>query len=172
MKKLGLLALIVGLIVFGTIGVNAAGVTAEQLKERVLGTFDIGGEKYELTSGDKKIAKDLFAAHTLTDAQATMISGKLDRAVQLAQEQGHVNFKNYPQGVKDELKLMVSEIATEIDVDASLTKDGLRVDGKLITHLVKQTGYETSKTAIIAGISFIIVAVGTCLVIKQVKTSE
>ena len=72
---------------------------------------------------------------------------------------------------------MVEDISKNTDVKASLTKEGLTVkntDGSdvVVTELVKQTGYETSKTAIIVAISFIIVAVGTGLVIKQVKTSE
>lgn len=170
MKKLGLLALVIGLLVIGTINVKA--LTQDGLKEKLLGTITVGGEKYELTSGDKKIVKDYFAAHTLTDAEITLINEKLDSAISKIQGQGNVDFKNYPQSVRDELQELVRDIANGTTVNATLTRDGLTVDGKLITHLVKQTGYETSKTAIIAGVSFLIVAVGTCLVIKQVKTSE
>ena len=75
------------------------------------------------------------------------------------------------------VKSLVTDISKNTDVKASLTKEGLTVknaDGSevVITELVKQTGYESSKTAIIVAISFLIVAVGTCLVIKQVKTGE
>ena len=72
---------------------------------------------------------------------------------------------------------MVADISKNTSVKATLTKDGLTIkntDGSetLITKLVKQTGYESSKTAIIVAISFLVVAVGTGLVIKQVKAGE
>ncbi len=79
--------------------------------------------------------------------------------------------------LKNELKQLVADISSETKVKATLTKEGLTVkntDGSeiVVTKLVKQTGYETSKIAIIVAISFLVVAVGTGLVIKQIKAND
>ena len=175
MKKLGIIALIIGLFVVGTISVKA--LNEAGLKEKLLQTIEVGGEKYSLSSSDKKIVETYLDQNDISDADATYIGEKVDAAISIIQGQKNVDFTNYPQSVKDELKAMVADISSKTNVKATLTKEGLTVknaDGSdtVITKLVKQTGYETSKTAIIVAISFLIVAVGTGLVIKQVKTSE
>ena len=171
MKKLGLIALVLGLFVLGTVNVSA--LTEAGLKEKLFQTIKVDGVEYELTKVQKKQVEDYLNAHDISDADATYIGKKIDKAIEIIKGQGNVNFTSYPQSVKDDLKGLVNDISRNTDnVRASLTKDGLLIDGYVITELVKKTGYETSKTAIIAGISFLIVAVGTCLVIKQVKTSE
>lgn len=173
MKKI--LALIVSFVIVGALNVSA--LTEEGLKEKVLGTIEVNGEKYTLPSDKRKIAEDYFEKNEISDKDATYIGEMIDKAIEIAKKQKSVKFTEYPETVRDELQEMVEDISKNTDVKASLTKDGLTVkntDGSdvVVTELVKQTGYETSKTAIIVAISFIIVAVGTGLVIKQVKTSE
>lgn len=176
MKKLNIVfAVIVSLFLVGTVRVDA--LTEAGLKEKLFGTIKVGNETYELSNGDKKIAEDYFNQNEISDAHATIIGEKVDAAINIIKGQGNVNFANYPKNVKDDLKDLVKEISNTTSVKASLTKEGLIItnnDGSttVITKLVKQTGYETSKTAMIIGLSFIIVAVGTGLVIKQVKTTE
>lgn len=175
MKKLGIIALIVGLFVFGTFSVKA--LNEKELKEKLFQTIEVGGEKYSLTNADKKIVETYLEQNEISDEDATFIGGQIDKAIVIIKGQKNVRFTKYPQSVKDELKGLVAEISTKTSVKATLTKDGLTVknqDGTetVITTLVKQTGYSGSKTAIIVAISFLIVAVGTGLVIKQVKTSE
>lgn len=175
MKKLGIIALIVGLFVVGTVSVKA--LNEAGLKEKIFQTIEVGGEKYSLSNADKKIVETYLEQNEISDTDATFIGEKIDKAIEIIKGQKSVEFTKYPQSVKDELKGLVTEISTSTKVKATLTKEGLTVknaDGTetVITALVKQTGYETSKTAIIVAISFLIVAVGTGLVIKQVKTSE
>ena len=175
MKKIGIIALIVGLFAIGTVSVKA--LTEDGLKEKLLGTIEVGGTKYSLSNADKRIVETYLEQNDISETDATYIGEKVDAAITIIQGQGNVDFTNYPQSAKDDLKALVTDISTNTSVKASLTKDGLTVknqDGSdtIITKLVKQTGYETSRTAIIVAISFLIVAVGTGLVIKQVKTGE
>lgn len=174
MKKLGFIALLIGLFVVSTVSVKA--LTEDGLKEKILGTIEVGGEKYSLSNADKRIVETYLEQNDINETDATYIGGKLDEAITIIQGQGNTNFTNYPQSVKDQLKALVADVSANTSIQATLTKDGLTVrnqDGSdtVITKLVKQTGYESSKTAIIVAISFLIVAVGTGLVIKQVKTS-
>ena len=176
MKKISVIfALIVGLFVFGTMNVKA--LDEAGLKEKVLGIIEVDGEKYGLSSEYKKMVETYFDQNDISEKDATYIGEKIDAAIAIAKKQKNVSFDKYPQSVKDELKEMVTDISKNTKVKATLTKEGLTVkntDGSefVITGLVKQTGYETSKTAIIIAISFLIVAVGTGFVIKQVKTNE
>ena len=176
MKKLNILFVtVISLFLIGTVSVNA--LTENDIKEKLFQTIKVGGEEFKLTNGEKKIVEDYLEQNEISDADATIICEKIDAAINIIKGQGNVNFKNYPQNIKNDLKALVNDISNSTSVKASLTKEGLIVrnnDGStvVINTLVKQTGYETSKTALIIGLSFIIVAVGTGLVIKQVKTSE
>lgn len=176
MKKLNILfAMVIGLFLVGTVTVNA--LTEADIKDKLFQTITVGGEEFKLSSGERKIVEDYLDQNEISDAHAAIICEKIDAAINIIKGQGNVNFKNYPQNIKNDLKALVDDISNSTSVKASLTKEGLIVknsDGStvVITSLVKQTGYETNKTALIIGLSFIIVAVGTGLVIKQVKTSE
>lgn len=176
MKKLNLLfAVVISLFLVSTIKVNA--LTEADIKDKLFQTITVGGEEFKLGSGERKIVEDYLDQNEISDAHAAIICEKIDAAINIIKGQGNVNFKNYPQNIKNDLKALVDDISNSTSVKASLTKEGLIVknsDGStvVITSLVKQTGYETNKTALIIGLSFIIVAVGTGLVIKQVKTSE
>ena len=172
MKKLSILVLIMA-VFFSFTGVKAK--TEEELKEILTQTITVGGSKYSLA--DKVLVERYLDQNDVSSADADYIAERVNTAKTIIQGQGNVDFKNYPQNVKDQLKALVAEISENTSVRATLTKDGLTVYNQdnttvVVTKLVKQTGSETSKTAIIAGLSILIVAVGTCLVIKQVKTSE
>lgn len=174
MKKLSLIALFVGLLVLGT---NVKAMTEAQLKEKLFQTFEVGGKDYTLSDDQKIIVERYLEKNEISETDADTIWTKVQKALNVIKGQGNTNFTKYPQSVKNELKDIVEEISTETKIKATLTKEGLEVknsDGStvIIDTPVKRTGYETSKTAIIAGLSILIVAVGTCLVIKQVKTSE
>ena len=168
-------ALIVSLFVLFAFNVNA--LTKADLKEKILGTVEINGKEYSLPSDKRKLAEDYIDKNEISDEDATYIAGKIDEAIKVAQEEKSTKFVDFSESAKEKLVEMVTDISKNTSVKASLTKEGLLVkntDGTevLVTSLVKQTGYESSKTAIIVAISFIIVAVGTGFVIKQVKTSE
>ncbi len=176
MKKLSIFALIASLFVFGTFTVNAK--TEDELKEILTQTITVGKEKYALSDGDKVLVERYLNEFDVSSEHADIIAEKVEAAINIIKGQGNVNFKSYPESVKQDLKTLVGEISSSTSVKATLTKDALIVYGEgnnvfaEVTKLVKQTGVETSRIAVIAGISILIVAVGTCLVIKQVKTSE
>ena len=175
MKRIGVIALIIGLFIVGTYNVKA--LNEAGLKDKLFQTIKVGDSDFSLSSDEKKIVETYLEQNEISDEDATFIGEQIDKAIKIIQNQKNVQFTKYPQSVKNELKSLVAEISSNTKVKATLTKEGLTVkntDGTevVITYLVKQTGYETSKTAIIVAISFLIVAVGTGLVIKQVKTSE
>lgn len=176
MKKLGIFALIAGLFLFSAIGVNAK--TEAELKEILTQTITVGGSKYSLSDGDKVLVERYLNENEVSSAHADFIAERVETAKGIIQGQGNVDFKNYPESVKQQLKELVNQISEGTTVNATLTRDALVIynsDNSVfaeVTKLVKQTGTETSKMAIIAGVSILIVAVGTCLVVKQVKTSE
>ena len=176
MKKLNILFVaLIGMFLFGTLNVKA--LDEAGLKEKLFQTITVGKTEYKLSSGERKMVEDYLDQNELSEADCTYIGNKIDEAISIIKGQGNVNFTKYPQNVKDELKGLVNNISNSTNVKASLTKEGLTVknaDGStvVITSLVKQTGYETSKMALIISLSFIIVAVGTGFVIKQIKTSE
>ena len=175
MKKLGILTLVIGLLIIGTVNVKA--LNEAGLKEKLFQTIKVGDSEFSLSSDHKKIIETYLEQNEISDEDATFIGQQVDKAIKIIQGQKSVEFTKYPQNVKNELKGLVADISSNTKVKATLTKEGLTVkntDGSeiVITNLVKQTGLGISKTAIIVVISFLIVAVGTGLVIKQIKTSE
>ena len=175
MRKIYLVTIFAVLLIFGTVNVKA--LNEEGLKEKLFQTIEVGNGKYSLSNDQKKLVETYLEQNEISDKDAAVIGEKIDEAIAIIKKQGNINFTKYPQKVKNELKALVADISRDTKVKATLTKDGLIVknsDGTetIITSLVKQTGYESSKTALIVGISFVIVAVGTCLVVKQLKASE
>ena len=175
MKKLWIMALLLGLFMIGTVNVKA--LNEEGLKEKLFQTIKVGNEEYSLSSSEKKIVETYLEQNEISDEDATFIGKQIDKAIEIIKAQKNTNFTSYPQSVKNELKQLVADISSETKVKATLTKEGLTVkntDGSeiVVTKLVKQTGYETSKIAIIVAISFLVVAVGTGLVIKQIKAND
>ena len=175
MKKLYVIVLLISIFLLGMVNVKA--LTENELKEKLFQTIKVGNSYYSLSNDQKKIVETYLDQNDISDADATIIGKKIDDAIAIIKKQGNINFTKYPQSVKNELKGLVADVSSSTSVKATLTKEGLVVKNKdgsevSVTFLVKQTGYEASKVAIIVGVSMLIVAVGTCLVIKQVKTSE
>lgn len=174
MKKLSLFTLIAVLF----LGMNVYAMTESELKDKLTQTITVGSDKYSLSDGDKVLVERYLNENEVSSADADYINERINTVISIIQGQGNANFKNYPTSVKNQLKALVTEVSGNTSVKATVTNGSVIVyngDGSTfaeITGLVKQTGSETSKTAIIAGISILIVAVGACLVIKQVKTSE
>ena len=174
MKKLGLFVLIAVLFLGFT---NVYAKTEKELQDMLTQTITVGKGKYALSDGDKVLVERYFNQNEVSEADCDYIAERVNQAISIIQGEGHVDFKNLSKTAKDKLKALVAEISANTSVKATVTKNSVIVYNSddthvEVTHLVKQTGSETSKIAIIASISVLIVAVGTCLVIKQVKTSE
>lgn len=174
MKKLSLFVIIM-VVFFGFMGVEAK--TEEELKKILTQTIEVGKTKYSLSDEDKVLVERYLEQNEVSSDDADFIALRVDKAIEIIKKEGNVEFKKFSQATKNKLKALVTEISENTSVNATLTKDSLIVyneDGSKVevTRLVKQTGSETSKIAMLAGLSILIVAVGTCLVIKQVRTGE
>ena len=174
MKKLGLFVLLM-VVFFSFTGVNAK--TEEELKNILNQTIKVGKSEYSLSADEKVLVERYLEQNEVSSADADYIAARIDKAIEIIKKEGHADFKKFSKSSKDKLKALVAEISENTSVKATVTKNSLIVynqDGTKVevTKLVKQTGSETSKIAMIAGLSILIVAVGTCLVVNQVKTGE
>lgn len=174
MKKISFFVLLAATLFF-SIKVDA--LTSSELKDKLYQEVTVGGHTFTLSDSQKVIVDRYFRENAITDADATYIGIRVDKAINIVKQEGNVDFKNYPQSTKDALKALVLEINTNTGVKATLTKDGLTVknfDGTivLIDGPVKQTGSNESVMRGISLVAFIVAIMGTCLVIRQVKTSE
>ena len=176
MKKLSLIALIVSLFVVGLVNVNA--MSESDLQKKFEETLTLNGDKYGLSSGDITLVERYLSKYDVSSEHADFISARIDKAKSIIENDGHAKFADFSESTKQQLRALVKEINDQTSVKATTTKNSVIVynsDGTTfaeITKLVKQTGAETSNTAIIACISLIIVAAGTCLVIRQTITSK
>lgn len=174
MKKISFFVLFV-VMFFVNIKVDA--LTANELKDKLYQEITVGGHTFTLSDSQKVIVNRYFLVNNISDADATYIGLRVDRAIQIIKEQGNTDFKNYSQSAKDELKSLVLEVNANTMVKATLTKDGLTVknfDGTivLIDGPVKQTGTSESIMSTITLVACIITFIASFLIIRQLKASE
>lgn len=173
MKKIGGWIILAVIVLFSFIRVDA--LTSSELKEKLLDTVSIGENTYTLTDSQKVIVERYFNQNAISDSDATYIGERVDSAIRIIKNQGNVDFQNYPQSVKNELKNLVLEINNNTNVKATLTKDGLSLknfDGSIviINGPVKRTGYETSSEAFLVLLSFVIViTVSSIAFVKKIR---
>ena len=104
------------------------------------------------------------------------IAERIDKAKAIIEKDGHPKFADFSQANKEALRDLVVEIDKNTSVRASVTKGSVIVkneDGTTfaeVTELVKQTGSESTKLALMSSISLIIVLAGTALIGKQAKS--
>ena len=172
MKKLSYV-LLAAILFFGFFKVNAA--TEEELKDALFGTVKINGSEYRLDDGTRTAVERYLNEYDVNSSDADYIITRINTAKSILESEGEPNFKNLSSSAKNRLKALVVEIDEHTSVKATVTngsvvvKDGSGNKFYEVTKLVKQTGSETSVTALIAGISLLIVAAGSFLVVKQVK---
>ena len=165
-----LLALV---LFFGLNTVKAA--TEEELKNALEGTVTINGHEYSVDASTKTYIERYLNQYDVSSADADYIIARINTAKSILESEGQENFKNLSQSAKNRLKALVVEINDNTTVKATVTNGSVVVKDHQgntffeVTRLVKQTGSETSTTAIIAGVSLLIVAAGAFLVVKQVK---
>ncbi len=174
MKKLMALVL-AGIFFF--VGVNSVSAMSESdLKAKFEETLTLNGEKYGLSSGVIRLVERYLNEYDVSEADADYIAERIDKAKSIIEKDGHPVFNDFSESNKKALKTLVDEIALHTTVDATCTKKSVIVkdaDGDVfaeVTELVKQTGTETSKLALMSSISLIIVLAGTALVIKQARS--
>ena len=175
MKRLFFVGLI-ALFLVGTTNVNA--MTEADLRKKLDESVTIAGEKYYLSTGDKKLADDYLAKYEISSDDCDYIAGKIDEAKAILTAEGKEIFSKLSESTKNKLKKLVTDVSANTSVKGTVTSGSfivLNSDGSTfaeITNLVKQTGSENSNISIIAASAFIITLVGACLVVRQVKNNN
>lgn len=151
---------------------NVRALNKSELETRILGEFNIGGQIYSLSDGQKVIVKRFFRQTEISDYDAFYINQKIDEVINIVEQEGNINFRNYSDSNKTALKKIVADIYANTSIKGTLSKKVLSVfnnegNSLLVDGIVKQTGYEESVIAKIVGISYIIVLIGLLLFIHQ-----
>ena len=172
MKKLSIL-LFAALLFVGVVRVNA--MTEDELKDALTQTIEINGTKVSVDASTKAAIERYLNQYDVSSADADYINQRINTAISILKSEGQTDFKKLSANAKSRLKALVQEISDHTSVKATVTNGSVVVYGTNgevfyeVTDLVKQTGSTTTLTAIMAGISILIVAAGACLVVKQVK---
>ena len=176
MKKICAVIIAVCLL-FGVSNVSA--MSKANLKKKLTQTITINGVKVSVDNDTKAAIERYLDQFNVSSTDADYIAARVDKAIEILKGEGQTDFTKLSATAKSKLKALVEEISTNTSVHATVTNGSVVVynpnDGSEFfeaTKLVKHTGLGTSPLAIIAGLSVIVVAAGTCLVIKQLKTSE
>ena len=176
MKKICAVVIAVCLL-FGISNVYA--MSEAKLKSKLTQTITINGVQVSVDNETKVAIERYLNQFDVSSSDADYIAARVDKAVEILKEEGQTDFAKLSRTAKNKLKALVEEISANTSVKATVTNGSLVVynpnNGSEFfeaTKLVKHTGLGTSPLAIIAGLSVIVVAAGTCLVIKQLKTSE
>ncbi len=175
MRKIFLGSLLVVLFAFVT---NVNAMTEAELRKKFDETITINGNKYAISDGDKKLADDYLAKYDLSEKDCDYIAKKIDEAKGILTDEGKEDLSKLSEKAKADLKKLVSDVSANTSVKGTVTNGSVIVlnkDGSTfaeVTGLVKQTGMENSKIAIIVGCAFIVTLVGACLVVKQVKENN
>ena len=173
MKKLSILLFAVLLFV-GVTRVDA--MSEDDLKKALTQTIEINGTEVSVSDSTKAAIERYLNQYEVSSAHADYINERINTAISILKSEGQTDFKKLSTSAKSDLKKLVKEISDHTSVKATVTNGAVVVltpDGSgtffEVTHLVKQTGSSTTLTAMVAGISVLIVAAGACLVVKQVK---
>ena len=172
MKKLSYLLLAVFLFV-GVLKVDA--LSEEKLKEALTQTIDINSSKWSVDSSTKVAIERYLNQYDVSEAHADYINERINTAISIIKSEGQTDFSKLSASAKQRLRDLVVEISDHTSVKATVTNGSVVVltpNGETfyeVDHLVKQTGSSMTTTAIVTAVSFVIVAAGACLVVKQVK---
>ena len=172
MKKLGIL-LFAALLFVGVVRVDA--ISEDALKEALTQTIEINGTKVSVDDATKTAIERYLNKYNVSSSDADYIKARIDTAISILKDEGQTDFSKLSQSAKDRLKALVVEISNNTSVKATVTNGSvviLDANGDTffeVDHLVKQTGSGVTLTAILAGVSVLIVAAGACLVVKQDK---
>lgn len=172
MKKLCVL-LFAALLFVGVTRVDA--ISEDELKDALTQTIEINGTKVSVDDATKVAIERYLNKYNVSSSDADYIKARIDTAISILKSEGQTEFSKLSQDAKNRLKALVVEISDHTSVKATVTNGSvviLDANGDTfyeVDHLVKQTGSSVTLTAVLAGVSVLIVAAGACLVVKQVK---
>ncbi len=175
MKKITYVLLAV-LLMVGVVRVNA--ISEDELYNVLTKKYDIGGTKWGVREELKTYIRRYLDEFEVSEAHADYIKGKVDEALVILKDEGTGNWDKLSTGAKDDLKALVEDVSNNTSVKATIANGGIviknpKTGGDFYTSeaddIVKYTGTTNSTVAIVAGISLLILAAGSVLVVKQVK---
>ncbi|MBR3897717.1 MAG: hypothetical protein IKJ43_00365 [Bacilli bacterium] len=166
------------LVLSVVIGVSSVKAMSEsQLLEKLTATYDINGYKFQLSDGDRVLAKRYLDLYEVSSAHADYIAGEIDSAIKDMRDSGIKDFSDFsklPSSLKEKLKQHVLNVAANTSIKATVKNGKVIVfnpDGTVfaeIGKLVKNTG---SNLNIIATVALLVTAVGTVLIVRNVKAN-
>lgn len=173
MKKLLLITLTC--LLFVATGVKA--MSEEDLLAKLTKSYDINGYTFTLSEDDKALAKRYLKENEVSSADADYIAKKVDEAISLMKNSGVKDFSDFsklPTSLKENLKSLVEDIASNTSVKATVKKGSVVIynaDGTVfaeMTKLVKNTGsYEN----IIPTVALFVSVLGIAIVVKNIKAN-
>ena len=154
--------------------VNA--MSESDLQSKLTATYTINGEKVSLTSSEKAQVKRYLDKYDLSSSDADYIAAKVDEAISILNKSGEKanNFKSLSASTKNKLKALVSDVAANTSVKATVTDGSVVVyneDGSVfaeVSSVVKQTGANYT----VAIVASIITILGAALVLIEAKRAN
>ena len=172
MKKI-----LITLLVFTLFLTGARAMSESDLLAKLTASYDINGFTFQLSGGDKALAKRYLDENEVSSKDADYIAGKIDEAISLMRKSGAKDFSDFsklPSSLKSSLKKLVQDVASNTSVKATVTKGKVVIynaDGTVfaeMSKLVKNTG---SEFEIIPLVALFVSVVGIVLVYKNVKAN-
>ena len=146
MKKI-----LITLLVFTLFLTGVRAMSEGDLLAKLTASYDINGFTFQLSGGDKALAKRYLDENEVSSKDADYIAGKIDEAISLMRKSGAKDFSDFsklPSSLKSSLKKLVQDVASNTSVKATVTKGKVVIynaDGTVfaeMSKLVKNTGSE------------------------------
>lgn len=175
MKKIAYVLLAV-LLMFGVTRVNA--MSEDELYDVLTKKYTIGGKEWGVSDELKVQIQRYLDEFEVSEAHADYIASKVNEAISILKGEGTADVDKLSTKAKNDLKAIVDDISDNTSVKATVTNGGVVIKNpntgadfytSEADDIVKYTGSTNSIVAIVAGISLLIVAAGSVLVVKQVK---
>lgn len=172
MKKI-----LITLLVFTLFLTGASAMSESDLLAKLTASYDINGFTFQLSGGDKALAKRYLDENEVSSKDADYIAGKIDEAISLMRKSGAKDFSDFsklPSSLKSSLKKLVQDVASNTSVKATVTKGKVVIynaDGTVfaeMSKLVKNTG---SEFEIIPLVALFVSIIGIVVVYKNVKAN-
>ena len=167
---------LLSLILMGTVQVKA--LSENDLLKKLTSSYDINGYTFQLSEGDKALVKRYLDENEISSADADYIATKIDEAIQILKDSGATDFSDFsklPSATKNKLKSLVTDIASNTSVKATVKKGSVVIynaDGSVfaeITKLVKNTG---SSMYVIPALALLIIATGAFIITRKPRKTN
>lgn len=169
--------ILMALLVFTLFLTGAKAMSESDLLAKLTASYDINGFTFQLSGGDKALAKRYLDENEVSSKDADYIAGKIDEAISLMRKSGAKDFSDFsklPSSLKSSLKKLVQDVASNTSVKATVTKGKVVIynaDGTVfaeMSKLVKNTG---SEFEIIPLVALFVSIIGIVVVYKNVKAN-